>query len=230
MKGSRPFTQKEHESIVNHLTLEGGKHGIRNLMWYLVGIYTGNRISSILSLKIKDCYDSRGKVLDTLAIARKNMKGKTEGRVDLIPPPLKLAFEEYRVYLKRCETYHQQAYLIASQKPEKGGEFGAVKARQCGHILRLICEKLHITGKVSTHSMRKTFADNSFRLAGGDLQIVQKLLHHKNISSTMCYLEPDKDKITAIQLGMGFAEKIPCQNFLVLTEEKEDDIRDRYVP
>jgi integrase len=58
-----------------------------------------------------------------------------------------------------------------------------------------------LTGKIGTHSMRKTFASKVYEQLNGRLERVQKALGHKNINSTVAYLSFREEDIDAAILA-----------------------------
>ena len=103
-----------------------------------------------------------------------------------------------------------EAYLFASRKG--GGRLSRVQAHR---ILKTAYEKASLTGKVTTHSMRKTVA-NTVYSATADLFVVKEILGHKNLSTTQQYLGVGIDKL---QEAMDTLDE--C-NFLHNTLHSED--------
>ena len=54
-----------------------------------------------------------------------------------------------------------------------------------------------MTGKVGTHSLRKTFADRVYDALDRDLVKTQRALGHRNINSTVHYLSFQEEEIDA---------------------------------
>jgi excisionase family DNA binding protein len=69
-------------------------------------------------------------------------------------------------------------------------------------ILKGIVEANELTGKIATHSMRKTFADRVYEKLGRDIFRTQKALGHRNINSTVQYLSFKEADIDAAVLAM----------------------------
>lgn len=63
------------------------------------------------------------------------------------------------------------------------------------------CEH-HLSGKLGTHAMRKTFANRVHALLGRDLVKTQRALGHKNINSTVAYLSFLEEEIDAAILRL----------------------------
>jgi site-specific recombinase XerD len=52
--------------------------------------------------------------------------------------------------------------------------------------------------RISTHSLRKTFAAEIFEASGHDLRATQALLGHTEIETTIRYIEPDQSRLNAL--------------------------------
>lgn len=59
-----------------------------------------------------------------------------------------------------------------------------------------------IDGKVTTHSLRKFYAESIRREAGGDILIVQQALRHRDIASTMRYVRADEAAVVKAMRGV----------------------------
>ena len=55
-----------------------------------------------------------------------------------------------------------------------------------------------------THSMRKTYSETMFKDTGRDIFLLMKILGHKNINSTIQYINPDFQKVEDAQRALDF--------------------------
>jgi len=88
-------------------------------------------------------------------------------------------------------------FVFQSRKGQ--GPLGRV---QYHRILKDAVEANELTGKIATHSMRKTFADRVYEALGRDIFRTQKALGHRNINSTVQYLSFKEADIDAAVLAM----------------------------
>ncbi len=72
MPGCRPLTDDEVEQVMQSF---GGRFATRDSALFLLGIYTGFRITELLSLRLHDVYQHQ-EVLSRVTVPRRNMKGK----------------------------------------------------------------------------------------------------------------------------------------------------------
>lgn len=147
-----------------------------------VMLYTGCRVNEAVTLKIKDVYDSRGRVREELIIRKGNSKGKLATRS--IP-----IFEELR-------------YFLASYKPKNScdgflfpGRWGRshLHSEYASLIFREACEIVDIQG-ASTHSCRRTaltFMSN----VGIPLRVIQEISGHRSLEQLQKYLEVQPSQV-----------------------------------
>jgi len=193
MKGCRPLTPEEIKQCLN--TFDGSYYK-RNKLLFLIGIYTGFRISELLSLRVKDVY-KYDKVNDSITVNRAKMKGKREGRTVPINDILKEVIQKYidsweKIYNSPID---KNLPLFLSQKMDKNGIIGSIKRRQAIYILQIVFNECKLDGKLASHTMRKTFAKNVHESLGKDILLTQKAMGHKDITSTTSYLSFDQGKI-----------------------------------
>ena len=55
-----------------------------------------------------------------------------------------------------------------------------------------------LTGKVATHSWRKSYAKNIYELSGQDLLVTQEAMGHKSLTSTQSYLQVNRDRVNLV--------------------------------
>jgi integrase len=161
------------------------RRGQRDLMLFLVGIYTGLRISDVRLLRARDV---RGQ---THLVVRTTKTGK---RIQiLIAPRLASAVKSY------CTDLEDGDYLF----PSRVGTNRPLTRSRCYQILREAAEACGIP-RIGTHSMRKTFGYHFYRRTK-DVAALQGLLGHKNPSVTLRYigiLQDDLDtQMRGFQIG-----------------------------
>lgn len=187
MKGCRSLTESEVEVLFTSL------YTLRDKVLFLFGIKSGFRISELLSLRVKDVYQY-GRALDRVCVARRFMKKKVEGRAVLLHPEVK----DVMVSLIERNSLGPEDYLFQSAK----GQNKPITRGQARRIIRQACIAGQITGKVATHSMRKTFANKVYDRLGKDLVKTQRALGHKSVSSTVSYLSFREEEIDEAILGL----------------------------
>lgn len=193
MKGCRAFTDREADAVMNTFA---GKYAARDRAIFALGRYTGERISAILALRVGDVVQAE-RITDAVTYRRASRKGKTEGRTVKLHPKAKEALKAWVNQMAAGNILTAGDPLFPSRK---GGD--ALGRVQYHRILKAAVDANELTGKVATHSMRKTFADRVYEALGQDIFRTQKAMGHANINSTVQYLSFREEDIEAAILGI----------------------------
>lgn len=188
MRGCRPLEDMEVNDIIKSLS----NTNKRDAALFLLGIKSGFRISELLSLKVGDILQA-DRIVDRVTVARRNMKKRVEGRTVLLHPDAKAALTEWLDELGTDENITPDTHVFLSRK----GENRPVSRVHAWRVLHQAFVDSDLTGKLGTHSMRKTFANKVYDALGHDLIKTQRALGHRSINSTACYLsfrEEDIDR------------------------------------
>lgn len=183
---SRP-TQVLSEEEILALFRAAKAQSLRDYTMIRMGIFTGLRNSEILGLTIEHIrpYGAVTRVLDLPARITKNKKPRsiplrTELQEDLA------AFLEWK---KRTgEPTEDWSPLFVSQKTQR--KLSPRDFQRIVHGLAIVA----IRRKVHPHMLRHTFATKAMRMAPEP--VVQNLLGHTSIQSTMRYTHPNSDDLT----------------------------------
>ena len=194
MKGCRSFTDQEADNIMKSF---GGQYAARDKAIFAVGRYTGERISAILHLQIKDVVQA-GRIADAVTYRRASRKGKVEGRTVKLHREAKKALAVWVNQLAKDTVLVADDFVFQSRK----GQNRPISRIQYHRILKDAIQVNELSGKVATHSMRKTFADRVYEALGRDIFRTQKALGHKNINSTVQYLSFKEQDIEDAILAM----------------------------
>jgi integrase len=174
-----------------------GEHARRDKALFLLGVKSGFRISELLSLRLKDVLQS-GRIVDRVSIERRYMKKKIEGRTVLLHPEAKAALVDWLQELADLGYSTADSYVFQSRK----GANRSITRVQAYRILKEACDSCEMTGKLGTHSMRKSFANKIYDKLGGDLIKTQRALGHRNINSTVQYLSFREEEIDEAILAL----------------------------
>ena len=194
MKGARAFTAEEIQSIKKSFF---GAYEVRDRSLFLIGLYTGSRISELISLNVGDVWQHE-KIVKTLELRKAITKGKKTRQV-----PLNLEARETiegLIEWKRGqgESLEPDTPLFVSRKKE-----GRLTRIQAHRILQAAYHENQLTGNVTTHSMRKTFATTLAK--NNPLQVVKELLGHSSLAITDRYLSVTEEDLTLAVAGLSYA-------------------------
>lgn len=188
MKGCRPLTDAEIKLCTQKLA--NNRYWARDTSLFLLGLRSGFRISELLSLSVSNVYQN-GNFVDRIYVERKNMKKKMEGRTVPLHPEAKKAIETLVLELKAKGITDPKTFLFKSRE----GANKAISRQTAWHLLKKIYAQCGLTGKLGTHSMRKTFAKRIYEKLDKDLIKTQKALGHSRITSTVSYLSFAEEEV-----------------------------------
>jgi len=209
MTGARPLTREECIKVRDAFT---GRYAYRNRTLFLLGINTGFRISELLSLRIADVVEHDGSVTDRITVQRKFMKGGKRSRSVVLNTRIKVSLLDYLqndMHLNIDWENTNTHPLFPSER-----EYGMSISRiQADRILKDAFREAGLRGNLSTHTMRKTFANNFFTAAeklrkGGEnidpFRLTSKALGHAVLDNTdkyLSFMESDIDN-TIEEIGI----------------------------
>jgi site-specific recombinase XerD len=135
---------------------------------FTVAYDAGLRLSEILNLRLKDI-DSRRMVLRI-----RQGKGKKDRYARLTPELLELLREYWR-------EFRPEDLLFPGAAANKRYDLATP-----GQLLKKACRKAGINKRVSMHTLRHSFATHLLE-AGVNLRVIQQLLGHDQIETTVLY-------------------------------------------
>ncbi len=180
MPGCRPLTDAEVELVMQSF---GGRYATRDRALFLLGIYTGFRITELLSLRVTDVYQHQ-QVLHRVTVARRHMKGKGASRSVPLHPLAQLALAAWIEQMPRHFAVTPESCVFRSRE----GGSRPISRMHAHRILRDAFDSCEMTGNLGTQSMRKTFAKKVHRRLGNDLAKTKEALGQKHITATMHYM------------------------------------------
>jgi len=195
MRGCRPLTTTEVHEVCSSFT---GRYARRDRALFVLGCVSGLRVSELLSIKVGDVLEPTGRLVDRVYIQRQHVKGKHEGRSVLLHAAARDALTDWLVELEGRGLAEPDYYIFQSQK----GCRRPMSVVQTWRILKDAYAEARVSGRTGTHSMRKSFAAAVFDGLGRDLLLAQQALGHRNVNSTISYLNVDQERIDAAVMAV----------------------------
>jgi integrase len=209
MAGMRDYSDEEIELVRKSF---GGRYALRDRCYFEMALQMGLRVSEMLSIRVGQVYHY-SRVVDELSIGRKHMKGgkagKASGRTLPVFAPTKphiLAWLQRMARLlkvKDVKDLDPALPLFLSRVRNPDGSRRAIARETAWRIIKAIAQDNELPGAVGTHSTRKTLARKAMAWSK-DIRVVQRILGHKSLQSTECYLR----SLTGREVWNAFATAI----------------------
>lgn len=153
MQGCRPLSREEVRLILDRFE---GRYATRNKCLFVLGVLAGFRIKEMLSLRVKDVVANK-RVRKRLRVARRHMKGSKRSRIVYLATEARRAIFDQ---VKALEWPGQDVYLFRAQ----GEKNKAISYTQARRVLLSVFDMAGVADQVSTHTMRKTYANDLYDL------------------------------------------------------------------
>ena len=174
-----PIKNKDYVEDIEAWLDSHFKNKGKRLIW-AIGINIGIRISDILALNVEDVKDK-----DSITI-----KEKKTGKLKQFP-----LNEKLKQLIKDYLVEREQMYSISEGNPLFiGKKHKRLDRSQVYRDINKACKELGVLNNVGTNSMRKTFS-YFFYKKYKDLAMLQKILNHKDSSTTLRYIGITQDEI-----------------------------------
>ena len=141
----------------------------RNYLLWILGTNTGLRISDILKLRVKDVKGSFINIVEQKTQKKRTIK---------INKKLKDVIKDFIKGMNDNDVLFQS----------RVGVNRALGIRRCQQIIKEVAHLVGIEENINTHTMRKTFALNLYRVTGNNIGLVMEALNHSKEVITLRYL------------------------------------------
>jgi integrase/recombinase XerD len=160
----------------------------RDKAMFALGIYTGLRVSEIVTLRANQLFTEAGNVRNVLKVKRKKKKNTVYSDIPV--------HEKLKKFLA---DYYEHSECDIWLFPSEAAASGHLTRAQAHNILTKAFDPLGLED-ASTHSMRRTCLTLMSR-AGVPLRTIQEISGHASLSDLQIYLDVDPDdKRRAISL------------------------------
>ncbi len=162
----------------------------------LLGLRTGLRLSSMLSLRVGDVA-AGGRVRDRIRVRRSTVKGRRCGFDMPLHPQARAALQ---ALLDSLEDQTPQAFLFP------GRRLGTRLCRAQGwRLIKAAFEEsglLGAPGELGTHALRKTFARLIYSELKHDLVRTCRAMRHASVETTIEYLSFADEEVDAAMMNI----------------------------
>ncbi len=187
MAATEPIRDKNQLKALADYYLHRGQ--IRNYTLIIMGVYTALRISDLLRLRWSDVYDEQRQAFrpHITVIEQKTGKIKT---IALNKKVLSA--------LHQCLLLRRNDFIFANNRKQAK----AISRVQAWRIIHAAAEAVGIMGKISCHSLRKTWGYHAWTNGKISPVIIMDIYNHSSYMVTKRYLGIAQDDLDRAYLGM----------------------------
>lgn len=165
----------------------------RDLLLFNLGINSGLRISDILSMKVSDVIDPKGKVRDRYEL-RETKTGKSKNFI--FNDNLKKSIEKF---LKGYQGDYDRPLFISTHADTHNKP---LTRQQAYNVLNHAADYIGITDRIGCHTTRKTFGYWAYK-SGVDISKLQQIFNHSAPSVTLRYIGIQQDDIDDVYINLN---------------------------
>jgi len=164
-------------------------HSRRDLLFFVLGINTGMKISDLLTLKVDDVFDGTSPREFIFIHDDRNEKDQAYYLNNCVNTIL-------QAYLERVNLNNHD-YLFKSKKNNQ-----PITRQQAYRIIHNASVEAGVTGNIGTHTLRKTFGYHALH-KGIAISILMSIFHHQSPAETLRYLGIEKYEKNLIKVDVN---------------------------
>ena len=163
----------------------------RDNMLFIVGINFGLRVSDLRVLRFSNIINNNFVFKDSCPVFEKKTRNTRVRKKNRYITINTAVVEAVTLYLENTPNVRLSDYMFRSQSNNGGNINEPLSSKSIDRILKGIASDLHITAKVSTHTLRKTFGYHQMLMSNNDnrkLLLLQKIFNHSSPAQTLDYI------------------------------------------
>lgn len=180
----------------------------RDYMLFIVGINFGLRASDLLQLRFTDLINDNYTFKDRVVVFEIKTRNTRKNRKNRYITINNAVIDAVTLYLENTDNIRLDHYMFRSMSNRVKSDNSPLTVRSLDRILKNIQTECKLNMKVSTHTLRKTFAYHQMMMSNNDprkLLLLQKMLGHSTSVQTLDYIGlTDEEMATAYsELNLG---------------------------
>ena len=180
----------------------------RDNMLFIVGINFGLRVSDLRELRFSNIINDNLTFKDTFPVFEKKTRNTRKKKKNRYITINNAVCEAVRLYLEHTEGVCLSDYMFRSESCRGKNVNAPLTTMSIDRILKGIANDCCLTMKVSTHTLRKTFAYHQMVMSDNDprkLLLLQKMLNHSSVAQTLDYIGITEEEIhdAYMELNLG---------------------------
>lgn len=170
----------------------------RDNMLFIVGINFGLRVSDLVKLRFCHIINDNCTFKGTFPILEQKTKNTRKHRKNRYITINTAVIEAVTLYLENTPNVRLSDYMFRSESNHGGYTNSPIHRNSVDRILKGIAKDLNLNIKMSTHTLRKTWAYHQMVMSNNDprkLLLLSKMMGHSAISITLDYIGITNEEI-----------------------------------
>lgn len=211
---AEPIKKMEDIMRISDFLISSGRY--RDNMLFIVGINFGLRASDLRMLRFADLINENLTFKDRFPVFEKKTRNTRKRKKNRYITVNDAVAEAVTLYLENTPNVSLSDYMFRSESNNGGGNNQPISVRSIDRMLKGIAQDLDLTMRVSTHTLRKTFAYHQMVASHNDprkLLLLQKMMNHSSPAQTLEYIGITEEEIDEAyrELNLGST----ANNYLV---------------
>lgn len=217
---AEPIKNMEDIIRVSRYLIEHGRY--RDNMLFIVGINFGLRISDLSQLTFSHLIDDGFAFRDRFPILEKKTKNTRKHRKNRYITVNRAVMEAVTLYLEHTPGVKLSDYMFRRER-QPGQEQKPLTRQYVDLMLKGLGRELGLGVRMSTHTLRKTWAYHQMVMSNNDprkLLLLSKMMNHSSVAITLDYIGITAEEVDEAyrKLNLGSAT---C-NYLIDSKLGED--------
>ena len=170
----------------------------RDNMLFIVGINFGLRVSDLRMLRFGNLINDNCTFRSTFPVFERKTRNTRKHKKNRYITINTAVVEAVTLYLEHTPGIKLSDYMFRSEASNSGDVNEPLSRKSVDRILKCIADELDLNMRVSTHTLRKTWAYHQMVMSNNDprkLLLLSKMMGHSSISITLDYIGITNDEI-----------------------------------
>lgn len=188
----------------------------RDNMLFIVGINFGLRVSDLRLLRFQHLITETLVFKDSFAILETKTKNTRKHKKNRYITINNAVIDAVTLYLENTPNVKLSDYMFRSTSNNGSNVNKPIHRNSIDTVLKGIAKELSLGNKMSTHSLRKTFAYHQMVMSGNDprkLLLLQKMFGHSTAAQTLDYIGITEEEIKDAYMKLNLGSK--TENYLI---------------
>lgn len=182
------------------------KSRYRDYMFFIIGINFGLRVSDLLRLRFCDLINDDMTFKREFLILEKKTKNTRKVRKNRCIWINSSVIDAVMIYLEHTPSVSLSDYLFKNQSPNRTAANKPMSRQTADNILKEANRAVGLNIKMSTHTLRKTFAYHQMAMSNHDprkLMLLSKMFGHSTVAQTLDYIGLTKEEMEDAYMNLN---------------------------